>query len=225
MIKFFLKNGANSNARVNIDGWLGDTPFLTVYHQKKDKKQEYPDEKFETIEFVKKNFRIIKPDFNEMLNQCVKVLLEYNTCPFILNASGDSPLHRASAKLDTINLRLMCKAKPSSNDAHINAHNEKGQTPLMTAVATLAALIKIKKEEKKISVIKSLLQANADPNVTYENGDTVFIKAIKTSHLPLFQCILEHSVVGINYRHQNNSMYLLLRDNEHSDFFFFFTKL
>jgi ankyrin repeat protein len=207
LVKFLLKNGANPNARVNIDGWLGSTAFLTVYHEKKDGKQELPDENLETLEFIKKNFRITKPDFKEMLNQSVQVLLEYGACPFITNASGDSPLFRASANMDVTNLQLMCNAKPSK-DTNVNAQNVNGQTALMTAIDSIEAFIKTNKEQVEVSVVKSLLQANANPNVKYDNGDTVLIKAIKISHLPLVQSLLENTIVPIDHSHQNNSMYL-----------------
>jgi ankyrin repeat protein len=172
---------------------------------KEDRKQELPDEKLETLEFIKKSFRIKKPDFKEMLHQCVQVLLEFGACPFITNASGDSPISRAAAKTDVINLQLMCSAKPSK-DTNVNAQNENGQTALMTAVDSLEAFIKSKKEQVEVSVIKSLLNANANPNVKYDNGDTVLIKAIKMSYLPLVQSILENSIVAIDHGHQNNSM-------------------
>jgi ankyrin repeat protein len=97
----------------------------------------------------------------------------------------------------------MCNTEPSQG-TDINTKNEKNQTALTVAVDTLISLIQAKKMFN-ISVIQLLLLKNADPNVSYENGDTAFIKAIKTSYVPLVTAFLENSKFPIDHNCQNKS--------------------
>lgn len=208
MIEFVLKSGALPNTRVEIDNWHGDTPMSMACHTKKDRKQELPDEKLETMEKLSKKFTITKPNFKDMLFKSIELLLKYNACPFIANANGISPLSKVSCSLNEPILQLMCNAKPSQG-TDINAKNEKNQTALTVALDALIHLIQAKKMAN-VSVIQSLLLKNADPNVSYDDGDTAFMKAIKTSHVPLVMAFLEKSTFSIDHNCQSKSKFVEL---------------
>lgn len=198
-----MKSGALPNTRVEIDNWHGNTPMFMACHTKKDQKQELPNEKLETMEKLSRKFTITKPNFEDMLFKSIELLLKYNACPFIANEDGVSPLFKVSSDLNEPILQLMCNTEPSQG-TDINTKNEKNQTALTVAVDTLISLIQAKKMFN-VSVIQLLLLKDADPNVSYENGDTAFIKAIKTSYVPLVMAFLENSRFPIDHNCQNKS--------------------
>lgn len=200
-----MENGSKPNIKVKLGSEIlsGNTPLIIAYHHKKDKFQEVPDQSLESTEQVKKKFVLNKPDFKEMLNQTVKTLLQFKACPFATNASGSSALMKAATNMDVANLTEMCSVKPSEN-TDVNTENEQGETALVFAINSLASSIKADKKPD-IAVIKSLLNANSNPNVQYENGDNVLMKAIRTSHAPLVDILLENAGVPINHSCQNKS--------------------
>lgn len=208
MIEFVLKSGALPNTRVEIDNWHGNTPMLMACHTKKDRKQELPDEKLETMEKLGKKFTIIKPNFEDMLFKSIELLLKYNACPFITNEDGISPLFKASSSLNEPILQLMCNAKPSQGTG-INTKNEKNQTALTVSLDALISLIQAKKMAN-VSVVQLLLLKNADPNAYYEDGDTAFMKAIKTSYVPLVMVFLKNSTFSIDHNCQSKSKFIEL---------------
>ncbi|CEP17999.1 hypothetical protein [Parasitella parasitica] len=204
LIEFVLYHGASPNTRVVIDDWLGDTPMLMACHTKQDKNQELPDKNLETMEKLDKKFKIIKPDFEMMLHETIQLLLQYGACPFIINADKISPLFKIASSLNAPIVKLMCDTTPSRG-TDINIKNDKNKTVFTVALDPIIACIEAKKEAD-ISLVQSLLLKNADPNVVYEDGDTAFIKAVKTSHLPLVNAFLKSSVFPINHNCQNKSL-------------------
>ncbi|KAL7332977.1 hypothetical protein PS15p_201946 [Mucor circinelloides] len=205
LIDFVLRNGADPNTRVKMDDWLGDTPMLMACHNKRDKKQEMPNDNLDTVELLNKKFTLIKPNFQEMQQHSLELLINYKACPFIANANGISPLFKAASNLNQALVQLMCDGTIPSRGTDINVQDEKNQTTLVVAVDAVIDLISSNKQVDT-SVIKALLLKNANPNIAYENKDTAFIKAIKTSHLPLVKVFLEHSVFALDHNCQNKNL-------------------
>jgi ankyrin repeat protein len=172
-----------------------------AYHQKRDKSEELPNQRLETIEALKKKFTVTKPDFPAMLCKTIEILIQYHGCPYTAKTDHDSPIMKATFNMDIEILKSMCKATPSEN-AHINTLNELGQTPLLVAIDNISNHIK-KKEAFDIEVVKSLLDTGADPNIQYGDGNTLFMKAISTSNALLAQTILEHSKVELQHHLKN----------------------
>ncbi|CAO3624898.1 unnamed protein product [Mucor fragilis] len=205
-------NGADPNTRVRMDDWLGDTPMMMACHVKKDKKQEMPNENLDTVELLNKRFTLTKPNFKDMLQQSMELLIKYKACPFIANAHGITPLYKAASKLNQSLVQLMCADAIPYRGTDINVQDERNQTALTVALDAVVGLIDSKKEVDT-SVIKALLLNKANPNIVYENKDTVFIKAIKTSHAPLVKVFLDHSAFALDHNRQNKSkliMYTML---------------
>lgn len=208
LIQFLLENGSEPNMKVKLDGKImlsGDTPMIIAYRYKKDRHQEVPDQSLESTEKIKKSFVITKPNFKKMLYQTVKTLIQFKACPFIKNASGNSAVLKASASLDNKNLAQMCSIRPSKY-TDINGKNEKDESALMIAVEAISFIITTTDKEPNINSIEHLLKAGANPNMKYENGDTVLIKIVKTSHVLLLETLFQHSTVIIDHNIQNKSM-------------------
>lgn len=202
-----MEQGCNPNVKVQLDEEIlsGDTPFIIAYHLKKDCHQELPDQSLESAEKLKIGFNISKPDFKNMLHQTVKTLIQFNACPFIINTSKISPVMNASAILDNINIAEMCKIRCSS-DADIDQLNEEDKTALMIAVESISNNIS---QEKcyTFSIIENLLKAGSNPNMYYENGDSILVKIIRTASLPLLQTFLQSSIVVIDHDLKTKSEY------------------
>lgn len=203
LVHFLLKHGCDPNLRVNVGGIRGDTSMTIAYHQKHDGFQEIPDDcdELEITEEMKKRFTLKKPDFPTMLHKTIQYLVRYQGCSYLVDASGYSPIMKAASNMDVDNLKEMCKAVPL-NEANINTLNELGQTALTIVVDKISELIK-KKEKPDIEIVKHLLLANADPNVQDEDKNTIFMKAIKTSHETLVEIILENTQVKIQNHLKN----------------------
>lgn len=210
---FVLRSGADPNARVKMDDWLGDTPMLMTCHLKKDKKQEMPNENLDTVELLNKKFTLIKPDFKEMLQQSMELLVKYKACPFIANAHGMTPIFKAASKLNQSLVQLMCTEATPSPGADINIQDENEQTALTVALDAVIGLINSKKAVDT-SVIKALLLNKANPNIVCEDKDTVFIKAIKTSHVPLVKVFLDHAAFALDHNCQNKSKLIVYKEGE-----------
>ncbi|KAI7902907.1 ankyrin repeat-containing domain protein [Cokeromyces recurvatus] len=206
LIRFLLQYGANANSRIDIEGWLDDTPIMVAYHRKEDLLQEQPNNKTETIELIKKTFTIIKPDFKLSLYQTIQTLIEFNAYPYITNASGDSALFRASVNMDVENLQLMCSRMRNTMNGNeydnTNTKNKMNQTVLMTAINSIQSFDKAK-EHIYISIINCLLQIKADPNFKYKDSDTILMKAIKIPYPSLVRTLLENSRIHIDHNYQN----------------------
>lgn len=207
LLKFLLDSGCNPNIKVKHGDEIlsGNTSLMIAYHHKKDKFQEVPDQSLESTEQVKKKFTVVKPDFKEMLKQTVEILLQFNACPFLTNASGNSALMKAASSMDVENIAEMCSVKPLE-DIDVNTEDEHGKTALMVAIDSLASFTSDNKKPD-VTVVKSLLKANANPNVQYEDGDTVLMKLIRTSYAPLVEILLEDSIVSVDHNRQNKSKY------------------
>jgi ankyrin repeat protein len=117
----------------------------------------------------------------------------------------------AARSMDVANLSELCGAKPSKNN-DVNSENEDGQTALMAAVDSIANLVEATKKPD-VTVVKSLLKAGANPNVQYKNGDTVLMKIIRTSYLPLLEVLLENSMVTIDHNMQNKRTYRVKKES------------
>ncbi|KAG0800420.1 hypothetical protein G6F22_002250 [Rhizopus arrhizus] len=201
LIQFLLQHGCDANLRVNIEGKLGNTPMTIAYHKKRDKSEELPNQRLETIEALKKKFTVTKPDFPAMLCKTIETLIQYHSCPYTAKTDHDSPIMKATFNMDIEILKSMCKATQSEN-AHINALNGLGQTPLLVAIDNISNHIK-KKEAFDIEIVKLLLDTGADPNIQYGDGNTLFMKAISTSNALLAQTILEYSKVELQHHLKN----------------------
>lgn len=165
-------------------------------------------------EKVKKIFELTKPNFNEMLDNTVKILINYGGCPYRANTKETSAVLKASACADVTNLAVMCKAKPSAG-ADVNLQNEHGETALMAAIKSLETKLKqdkpnTRKEEVDVEGVNHLLRAKADPNFQFDDGDTVLMRIIKISYFPLLASVLANTIVPINHNAQNRSKYSLL---------------
>ncbi|KAK4515576.1 uncharacterized protein ATC70_010527 [Mucor velutinosus] len=205
LIDFVLRSGADPNTRVKVDDWLGDTPMLMVCHIKKDKKQEMPNNDLETVELLNKKFILIKPDFEEMLQQSMELLIKYKACPFIANAHGITPLFKAASKLNRSLVQMMCADATPSRGTDINVQDERNQTALTVALDAVIGLIDSNKEVNT-SVIKALLMNNANPNIVDESKETAFTKVIRTSHVPLVKVFLHHSAFPLDHNCQNKNL-------------------
>ncbi|KAG2201741.1 hypothetical protein INT47_002001, partial [Mucor saturninus] len=199
LIQFLLANGCEPNIKVQLNDEIlsGDTPIIIAYRLKKDSHQELPDQSLESAKRLKICFTISKPDFKKMLHQTIKTLIQFNACPFITNSLKISPIMNASARLDDKNLAEMCRSK-CSDDANIDQLNEKDESALMIAVKSIASIIS---QAKKYTVgsIESLLKAGSNPNVIFENGDSVLIKIVRTASFSLLQAFLQSSIIAINH--------------------------
>lgn len=184
----------------------GDTSFIIAYHHKKDLYQEMPENSAEYHEVVKKFFALTKPDFKDMLYQTIEAFIRFKGCPFITNITGYSVLSKASANMDSYNLSQICNAVSSKN-IYANRKNEMQETPLMIAINSLETTINAKEEKPKIEIVKYLLKINADPNIQYENGDTVLMKIIKMANIPLLEILMENSLIPIDNNLKNKSKY------------------
>jgi len=211
LIQFLLENGSSPNIKVNLQDEMlsGNTPMIISYHHKKDLHQEVPSETLEYTEKVKKNFILTKPNFEDMLNTSIETLIKFGGCPYITNSKGVSAVLKASSCADFVNIATMCSAKPSQV-TNINTANEEGETALVAAIKLLESKIKSKAKYIDIRAISSLLSAQADPNVQDEDDNTVLIKVIKTSYVPLLDSILKNSVIPIDHDIQNKSKYIFI---------------
>ena len=93
----------------------------------------------------------------------VKILLDIGADPNIADKFGDSCLHAAihgHCSTETIQKIL-------DHDAHVNAVNKDGASPLLLACSTA-----------QTEAVKLLLGAMADPNIAYADGDTSLHTAI-----------------------------------------------
>lgn len=187
----------------------GETPMIIAYHHKKDLHQEVPSQALEYADKMKKIFVVTKPNFKEMLNSSIKTLVKFGGCPYITNYKGISAVSKAAGCADVTNISIMCSAKPSEGTS-INNENEQGETALMAAISKLESDIKTKKDDINIKAIGFLLTAQADPNVPDEDGNTVLMRAVKTSYVPLLDILLRNSVIPINHDIQNKSMYIYI---------------
>ncbi|GAA5797268.1 hypothetical protein HPULCUR_002648 [Helicostylum pulchrum] len=208
LIDFLLENGSKPNVcvKLNTEILSGDTPMTIAYHHKKDLYQELPNKSLECTEVVKKKFVLTKPNFKDTLYKTVKSFIRFKACPYITNSSGTSVLLKASASMDSRNLVQICNVKPSKG-GDVNTKNDKEETSLMMAVNSLETVIKLKEKKPNVEIIKYLLKANADPNIRYENGDTVLMKIIKTMDITLLETLLENAVIAIDHNIKNKSKF------------------
>lgn len=202
-----MENGCDPNAKVQLDKEVlsGDTPIIIAYRLKKDLHQELPDQSLESTEKLKKSFVISKPNFKRMLHLTIKTLVQFNASPFFLNLSGNSAVLKASAILDDENLAQMCGTK-SSRGGNIDQKNESNESALMIAVKSIGHNIGHPDEERYLNCVKHLLKAGANPNMKYEDGDTILNRIVITGNLLLLQTFIQNSVVTINHDLQNKSM-------------------
>ncbi|KAI8979262.1 ankyrin repeat-containing domain protein [Mycotypha africana] len=203
-LELLLKYGAHANTRINIRGRLGDTPMNLACHQKTDERQELPNDKLETLEYINKKFDIVKPDFCMLLNRTIKILLDYGASPYATGEKGKTPVMIASSNLYTDILRQMCYVKPLQNES-INSQDDLGHTALMAAVDAFE--VKFKSSFKAdTTTVELLLENEADVNMQYNNTDTVFFKLIKLNCHHLIKTAIRTSVINIKHNYQNREL-------------------
>lgn len=206
-MELLLRHGANANSRIQLDNDLGGTPLIVGFHVKTDRKQELTNDKPETLESLGKRFNVTKPDFAKMADGQVELLLRYGASPYIPNEKGNSALSIAAACVDAKNVEAMCKVKPSASD-NVNEKNEQNETVLMVALASKKKFTKLPNNTFN-DLLKNLLLAEADPNVLYEDGGNVLMKAIELNYVDYVKILIENTVVPLDHSHQNKSKYPL----------------
>ncbi|KAI8983506.1 hypothetical protein BDB01DRAFT_126676 [Pilobolus umbonatus] len=207
LIQFLLENGSQPNARVAREGIIGNTPMIDGYYKRVDSNAEMPDDRVETIDACRLYFCITKPNFKEMLENNIKVLLHYGASPYLSDDSKINPIILASAQLDGKNLCEMCKVEPEE-DVDVNVHDYTHRTALMYAVDALKnAKKKLLEAENGINLdsIQYLLEANADLNITYSNYETIFMHIIQLNYLPLLEVALMYVRCPIVHSKLNNN--------------------
>jgi len=96
----------------------------------------------------------IKLAARRLLEKCVEVLLSHGADPNIADNEKFTALHNAVASVDILKLLL-------SKCSDVNACNNKGETPLYSAV-----------EKENVESVNSLLEHNADPNIADNEGES-----------------------------------------------------
>lgn len=206
-MEFLLRSGAGINETTGVDEQSGKTPMIVGYHKKIDRKQELLNESSETIEAMKNRFNVTKPDFNELLDDTILLLIRHGASPYMVDPNGNSALSMAVANGDLKNVQAMCKVVPLSTD-NINEKNEKEETSLMVAL-NLKKGPAVDQASHYSEIFKALLSSKADPNVLYPEGDSVLMKAMQLSLADHVKILIENTMVPIDHSHQNKSEFLL----------------
>ena len=203
-----MSHGSEPNAIVRLDREVlsGDTPLITTYHNENLYK-ELASIKLQSNEKVTKNFVLSMYGVKEQLNDSIEALVRFGASPFIQNVRGQSALLKAASNSDATNTIMMCGAT-STLKFDINTENEQGETALKTAFKSLKTEIETrKKDDIYVDAFGAFLSAGANPNARYEDGDTVFMKVIRTLYAPLINLFFEKCVMQIDHTIQNKSKF------------------
>ena len=135
-------------------------------------------------------------------NIIIKILIRYGADLNIPSSNGSTPLLVASKFGFLKSCRLLLKY-----GADINCKNEKGDTPLMSAVINNHSEL----------VDEMIRQFKADPNITYENGQTLIHIAASKGYNEVLRILLKYSA-DINCKMKGGWTPLLLAvSNNHLD--------
>ena len=159
MCKYLCSNGARPTV-FSIDN---STVFHSAVRAKATSEDEeranilklFLDESDSEIDLNIKNsngWTAIKLAARRSLEKCVEVLLSHGADPNIADNEKFTALHNAVVNVDILKLLL-------SKCSDVNARNNKGETPLYSAV-----------EKGNVESVNSLLEHNADPNITDNEG-------------------------------------------------------
>ena len=210
LLNFLLLQGCDPNQRVIIDGVpTGNPPMLTGYVKKKFLTSEYlHNDDLQTVEHINKIYNIIKPDFDQLLPNAVKQYLSFGANPCVANNDGFSTLMMAAKSLDYSIMEDLCTAYTRSSHQGIdNRDKSKRYTALMYAVDAVQDILKNNKEVDVLT-IKHLLNAGANPNKVYKNGnngDTVMMKIIRLQYPALVDIVIQNTQYPIDHSIVNNS--------------------
>ena len=124
----------------------------------------------------------------------VDALLEANANPNLCDEDGVSPLNIASRGGHHVGIiRKLLQHNADVNHDNIGIWNS--STALMSAC-------KLNLREDVVDVVDALLEANANPNLCDENGDTPLIIASQRGHVGIVRKLLQHNA-DINQKGRN----------------------
>lgn len=171
-----------------------------AYFIKRDNVLDYlPSRSLQIIEYSKKIYNIIKPDFSRLLPDTLRVFMQYGANPCLRDdTSGDTVLIQAAKSGHTENLAILCSGSLTS----VDTRDKDGSTALMHVIHHLHS----NKDTRDLKGLEVLLKAGANINLLDKRKQSPFIKALELCSADIMQLLLEKSqhVIDYSVKHQGN---------------------
>ncbi|CAO3595612.1 unnamed protein product [Absidia cylindrospora] len=215
LLNLLLTHGTNPNQQSkNIKHMCGATALASVYFTRHDNDSLYlSGDTTIAKERINKMFAIVMPDFETDLYDSLKVLLQYGANPCLVDGKGESALMKVAKALDAKAAKMMCDSSSIispiggvDSQGVLEQRDGSGSTALMIALSSYIFKYKNSDDDKDkidMKAITHIVSAGADPNATYENGDTVFMKAFRLGYYPLVKTIMRLAQTPLNHMAQN----------------------
>lgn len=166
-------------------------------------------------ERIHKVFDIVMPDFETDLYDSLKLLLQYGANPCLVDGKGVSALMKVAKALDAKAAKMMCdspsilsqRGGDATSQNLLEQRDQNGSTALMMAFSAYKIKYNGSDEDDKdkidMAAITHMVSADADPNATSKNGDTVFMNVFRLGYYPLADAVVRLAQMPLNHMAQN----------------------